>query len=239
MLTGSLAIARREWVAAFGRPLAWGVLALFVASFGLLTLWYDDLFLSGVASLRGPLSWLAGCLLLVVPATTMRSFAEDQRTGAWQVLHALPVTPTALVVGKWLGALGVCGGAILLTAPWPVALAWVGEPDPGPILGGYLGVGLLASALAAVGIAASAWFDSQVLAYLVALVAGGAPWLVGRALPLVPAPLVPWVERLTAEHHLAELARGVVDPGSFVYFLALAAVALRLAVHRVEHRRLA
>lgn len=239
VVSGTLAIARRELVAAFGRPLAWAVLALFVAVFALLTLWFDDLLLGRVASLRQPLFWLSVCLLFLVPATTMRSFAEEHREGTWQVLYALPLSPVAIVVGKWLGAVGVCCAALLLTVPWPFALVVLGDPDPGPMVGGYLGVLLGASALAAVGVAASALAESQVLAYLVSLTLAFVPWLVGRALPLVPAPAVPLVERFTFDHHFDALARGMLDLESVGFFLGVTAVALRVAVHRLEHGRLA
>ncbi len=238
-MSGTLAIARRELLAAFGRPLAWAILALFVGVFALLTLWFDDLLLGRVASLRRPLSWLSACLLFLVPAATMRSFAEEQREGTWQVLYALPVSPVAIVVGKWLGAVGVVCAALLLTLPWPIALVVLGDPDPGPLLGGYLGVLLGAAAVAAVGVAASALTESQVLAYLLALVLALVPWLVGQALPLLPAAAVPWIERLTFEHHHDALSRGMLDLESVAFFAAVTVVALRVAVHRLEHGRLA
>ena len=237
-MRGALAIAVRELSSAFGRPLAYAVLAVFVGVFALLTLWFDDLFLGGVASLRRPFFWLGTCLLFLVPATTMRLLAEERRTGTFAVLGSLPMPPTALVVGKWLGAVALVAVALLLTLPWPVAVAWYGDPDPGPIVGGYLGLLLGGAALAAVGVAASAATESQVVAFLLALAAGLVPWLVGHALPLVPAPIVGAVELFTFDHHFQNLARGVLDSRSVVFFGAVTAVALRLAVHLVERERL-
>lgn len=237
-MRGVLAIARKELGSAFGRPTAYAVLALFVLLFSLLTLWFDDVLLGGVASLRRPFFWAGTCLLVGVPALTMRTLAEEQRTGSWMLLGTLPVSTLEVVVGKWLGAVALVAVALALTLPWPVALAWLGDPDPGPILGGYLGLLLGGAALAAVGVAASAASESQVVAFLVALGLGVVPWLVGNALPLVPAEHVSWVRWLTFDFHFENLARGVLDTRSVVVAATTTAVALRLAVHALELRRL-
>jgi ABC-2 type transport system permease protein len=235
---GVFAIAVREWRSMFGRPLAYAVLSLFVLLFALLTLWFDDWLLAGSASLRRPLFWASACLLFLVPAITMRALADEWRSGTWAVLGALPVGPTEIVVGKWLGAVGLAGLALLLTLPWPLALFVLGDPDPGPIALGYLGLWLGAGALAAVGIAASALTESQVVAFLATFAVGLVPWLVGQALPLVPAGAVSWVQQLTFDHHYGNLARGVLDTRSVVAFLAATALGLRVAVQAVERRRL-
>ncbi|MEQ1503765.1 MAG: hypothetical protein ABMB14_16110 [Myxococcota bacterium] len=237
-MRGGYAIAVRELGSVFGRPLGYAVLALFVIVYALLTLWFDDWLTGGVASLRGPVSWGSACLLFLVPAVTMRTFAEEWRSGTAVVLGALPIGPVEVVVGKWLGAVGVIGAALALTLPWPIALLALGDPDLGPLLAGYLGLWLAGAALAAVGVAASAATDSQVVAFLGAFTVGLVPWVVGRALPYVPVALVPAVEALTLDRQLDTLARGVVDLRSVALFAAVIAVGLRVAVHAVEARRL-
>ncbi|MEZ4241262.1 MAG: hypothetical protein R3F59_34915 [Myxococcota bacterium] len=222
----------------FGRPLAYAVLALFVLLFALLTLWFDDWLTAGVASLRRPLWWAAACMLLVVPAVTMRTFAEEWRSGTWVVLGTLPVSPLEVVLGKWLGAVGLLGVALALTLPWPAALLWLGQPDLGPILGGYLGLWGAAATLAAVGVAASAATDSQVVAFLATFALGAAPWVVSQALPLLGPAQVALVEAASLDRQLLPLFRGVIDARSLALFAALTAVALRVAVQAVERRRL-
>jgi ABC-2 type transport system permease protein len=228
----------RELRSSFGRPATFGVLALFVGLFSLLTLWFDDWLLAGSATLRGPLWWLWACLLLVIPAITMRTFVEEHRSGTWSVLGTLPLGPAQVVLGKWSGVMAFVAVCFALTLPWPIALSWLGEAEPGPLLGGYLGVGLAAGALAAVGLAASASTESVVVAFLVPFVAGAVPWLVGRALPLVPFELVWLVEPLSFDHHFDDLARGVLDLRSVAVLLALTGVPLRVAAHLLERRRL-
>lgn len=234
-----LAIAGRELSSAFGQPLAYAVLALFLASFALLTLGFDDLLTGGVASLRQPFFWLWGCLLFVAPAASMRTFADEWRSGTWSVLGALPLSVEEIVLGKWLAVYALLGCALALTLPWPVALLALGEPDVGPMVAGYVGLALGAAALAAIGVAASAATDSVVLAFLVAFVVGFGPWLAGFALPVLPPWLVPVVDALSLQAQFAHLERGVFDSGSALFFVAVTALALRIAVHAVHARRLA
>lgn len=222
----------------FGRPVAHAVLLLFVLLFSLLTLWFDDWLVAGSSSLRRPLFWASACLLFLVPATAMRTLADEHHTGTWAVLGALPLGPLEIVVGKWLGVVGFAAVALLLTLPSAVALLVLGDPDPAPIVLGYLAAWLGAAALAAAGIAASAGTDSQVVAFLVTFAIGLVPWLVGQALPLVPAGAVSVVEQLTFAHHQGNLARGVLDTRSLVAFVAATVVGLRVAVQLVERRRL-
>lgn len=235
---GALAIADREWRAAYGRPSSSAVLALFVGLHALLSLWFDDWLLAGSATLRRPLWWLSICLLLVIPAVTMRTLQDEHKNGTWAVIGALPIGPSEIVIGKWLGALGFIAFALALTLPWPLTLAWLADPEPGPIVGGYLGVMLGACALCAVGVAASASTESAIVAFLLPFVAGVAPWLVGRALPLVPRDLVWLAEPLSFDYHFDRLARGVIDLRSVAVFAAITIAALRIAVQQLERRRL-
>jgi ABC-2 type transport system permease protein len=232
-------VARRELLALFGQPVAWIALAGFVALVGLLTLWLDDVLLGGVASMRGPFRWIAGCLLLLAPAVAMRSIAEERRTGSLHLLSTLPLRPVEIVVGKWLAAVITLGIGLACTFPLPLALAALGPLDPGPVVGGYLGLLGLSAALAAVGLAASAATESQVLAFLLALGASALPVVVGSALPLVPPAWVSGVSVFTFELHVGHLARGVVDLRSMVFFAAISLIGVRIAVLELEHRRLA
>lgn len=233
-----LAIARQQLAQAFGRPLAAVVLALFLGWLALTTLWVDDLLVAGVASMRRPFFWMAAGLTVVGPALTMRSLAEERRSGALQVVGTWGVSPSQLVLGKWLGSLGVVCVGLGLTASWPLALAWLGPLDPGPVLAGYLGVGLIGALATAVGTAASAWSRHQVLAFLVGFSVLLLPWGLGWAVPLLPAEWS-WVDGLAVGTHLDRLIRGVVDSRTVVALVGATVVALRAAVLALEQERLA
>ncbi len=237
-MRGALLICGRELLAASERPLAIVVLGVFVGLLGLLTLWFDDVLLGGVASMRRPFLWMSVCLLFLVPAATMGLLVEERLRHTYLILGSLPFTATAVIGGKWLSAVVMVGSALALTWPWPVMLSIYGELDPGPVLGGYLGLLLAGAALAAVGTAASAAASSQVVAFLLALVVGLLPWLVGFALPLLPASWAPVVQYLTFDYHFSNLARGVIDSRSLVFFASVCALSLRIAVHALERERL-
>ncbi len=233
-----MAILRRELLASFGHPLAYVALIVFIGLVALFTLWFDDVMVGGVASMRHPFRWMAGCLVVLAPAVTMRAVAEERRTGTLHVLATMPVTTTEIVLGKWLGAVTLVAVALGLTLTWPLALARLGDLDPGPVLAGYAGLLLAGAAMAAIGIAASAATDSQVVAFLVAASISGIPWLVGLALPLVPRELLPIVQYATFDYHFGNLAEGVVDSRSLVFFATVIGGGLRAAVHSLEVRRL-
>lgn len=231
-------IAEREVAAAFGRPAAWVLLGGALGLFSLLTLWVDDVLAGGVASVRGPLGWAAWVLWLVVPAATMGTFSEERRSGVAELVGALPISPLERVLGKWLGVMGLVVATLVTTLPWPVAVGALGALDPGPVFGGYLGLLLFGGALAAVGIACSAASESQAVAFAAALGLTGLPMVVGQALSRVPGPWAPWVAAATPGPVLAELARGVVEPGAIGLLVAVTIFGLRVAVHALEHERL-
>ena len=237
-MTNVAAIFRRELAGYFGHPLAYIVLTVFLLSVAGFSLGAQDILTSGVATMRVPFFWVSALFLFLIPAITMRSVAEELRTGSIELMGTLPVRPGELIVGKWLATLAVIVIALLLTLSYPLALSRFGDLDWGPVVGGYLGLLFMGSAFAAIGLATSALTDNQVVAFVLALGACAIPWVVGLFLHRVPADLVPIVQYLTIDYHFANLARGVLDTRSVVFFVTVAAVGLRLATLILEHRRL-
>ena len=180
------AIFRRELASYFDTPLAAIVVPAFLGLVGAFSLYFQDILDAGVASMRTVFFWSAVFLMLLIPALTMRLLAEEQRTGSVELLVTLPVTAGQIVLGKFLAALALVALALALTFTSPLTLAWLGDPDPGPILGGYLGLFLLGASFTAIGTAASAMTRNQVIAFLVALVLCLLPFATGYALAAVP-----------------------------------------------------
>lgn len=257
-MTNVLAIARRELGAYFDSPLAYFVVPVYVVLVGGFALWFDDLFAGGTVSLRGVFFWAAIFLVLLVPAVTMRLFAEERRTGSLEILVTLPITEGELVAGKYLAALGLVAVAVATTLPYAFTLAWLGTPavaaddappflvrmftetglDFGPALCGYLGLLLLGAALAAIGTAASSLTSNQIVAFLLALVVSLFPYATGFFLERVPAEVLPVVQYLAFETHFNNLARGVIDTRNLVFWGSVAALSLHVAVFSLERRRL-
>ncbi|MES2644159.1 MAG: ABC transporter permease subunit [Myxococcota bacterium] len=257
-MTNVLAIARRELGAYFDSPLAYFVVPVYVVLVGGFALWFDDLFAGGTVSLRGVFFWAAVFLVLLVPAITMRLFAEERRTGSLEILVTLPITEGELVFGKYLAAMSLVAVAVSTTIPYAFTMAWLGTPaiadadappmivrvftetglDFGPALCGYLGLLLLGGALAAIGTAASSLTSNQIVAFLLALVVGMFPYAMGFFLERVPNTILPLVQYLAFETHFNNLARGVIDTRNLLFWGSVAAASLHLAVFSLERRRL-
>ncbi|MFK7929299.1 MAG: ABC transporter [Myxococcota bacterium] len=232
------AIFRREFAAYFGQPLAYIALTIFLVLLAFPTLFLQDVFAAEIASMRVPFFWTGVAFLFLIPAITMRLIAEEARTGSLELLSTLPITPTQLVLGKWLAAVSMVGVALLLTVSFPIALGMLGNLDPYTVIAGYLGMFLMGSAFAAVGLACSALTRFQVLAFLISFGIISMPYALGFALEAVDVQYLSFVQYLTFEYHFSNLARGVLDTRSFVFFGAIIAVALRIAVLVLQQKRL-
>jgi len=233
-----LAIYRRELQSYFNTPLAYIVIPVFLLLVGLFSLFLNDLFDVGLASMRTVFFWSAMWFLLLVPALTMRLFAEESRTGSLELLVTLPVTEGQLVLGKYLAALTLLLIALALTASYPLTIASLGDLDWGPVIGGYLGLALMAAAYTAIGTAASSCTSNQIVAFLLASVVCVVPYVLGFFLHQVPAQLLPLVQYISFDYHFNGLARGVVDTRNLVFYGTVVALFLHIAVFSLEQRRL-
>ncbi len=233
-----LAIFRREFASYFNSPLATIVIPVFLLLVGVFCLFLNDIFVQGLATMRTVFFWTAMFLALLVPAVTMRLFAEERRTGSLELLLTLPVTEGQAVLGKYLAALLLIWIALAGTLTYPLTLSRFGEMDWGPVLGGYVGLGLLAAAYAAIGTATSSWTSNQIVAFLLSMVLCLVPYTMGFFLGSVPANLLPLVQYLSFDHHFDSLARGVIDSRNLVFYGSVIAGGLHLAVFALEQRRL-
>ena len=215
-------------------PIPYVVGALLHLAVGLL--YVDQLEARGQAVIQ-PLFPLAGFLLLVMaPLLTMRSFAEEARTGALDLLQAVPVRGRYLVAGKWLAA-WVTSVVVFAPAALFVGLLYLwGTPDAGPIAAGFLGLLLLTAALTAVGVLASSVTVSQPVAAVLALFITLLFWFVDVASDTPQADSL--LLRFSLRERLHSFAGGIVDSADVTFFVILLAAALALAVQAVEGRRL-
>lgn len=224
------AVVRKELAVLWLSPVPYVVAAVFNTVLGLL---YVNQLEGRQQALLQPLFPLAGFLLvLVVPVLAMRSLADEARSGSLDLLLAVPVRAWPLVVGKWLAtwltALAVLAPSLVFVA----LVGWWGDPDPGPGLSGYLGLALLAGALAGLGVLASSLSSSQPVAAMSALFAAVLLWFASAA------GATGLLVRLSLSERLRGFAGGVVDSADAGYFVVLAACALAVACSAVSARRL-
>lgn len=234
-----LTIARRELKALFDNPSGYVLLIVFLVVNAFL--FFRQAYLTNSATLRPMLDILPWLYLFFVPAVSMRTLAEDTRTGQLEVVLSQPINELQLLAGKYLGATFFLWLALLLTLPIPLGLSLGAEMPWGAVFAQYVGAGLLAAGLAGVGVWASGIARSQITAFIVAVAVMFLLVLVGLN-PLVvglPPQLGLIAARLGVLSHFDSIGRGVIDLRDVVYFLSLAAIFLILAYGSLMARKLA
>lgn len=163
-------ILRRELASYFSTPLAYVFIVIFLFLTGLCTFYFGALFERGQSSLIPMFSFLPWMFLFLGPAVAMRLWSEELKTGTVELLFTQPLTVWQAVLGKFLAAWLFVGIALVLTFPTWWTVAWLGNPDHGAIIAGYVGAFVLAGAFLAVGSCMSALTNNQVIAFVLAFV---------------------------------------------------------------------
>lgn len=239
-----LAIARREVGAYFGSPVAYVAITIFLVLLGA-TFFFEirfllpkqDFFEAKEATLRPLFEWMVFLFTIILPAISMRLLAEERKMGTLELLLTMPVTEMEVVIGKLLGALGFLVVATALTLAYPILVSFLGKPDLGPMLGGYFGVLLVGTAYLAIGLLASAWTSSQIVAFIVAIVICATFTFVDRLPEALGLHSIEAANLLSFNHHFRSIARGVVDTRDVIFFLSVVVGAVSLASYTLEARK--
>lgn len=236
-LSNLLTIAGREFRGYFDQAIAYILLVVFlVANF---FFFFRTAFATGEASLRPMFDLLPWLLLLLVPALTMRSIAEDRSLGTIELVLSQPIRETDYLLGKFLGTLAVLAVALLGTTGAWFAIEAGGDPFLGPAIAQYAGTLLLCAAFVAIGLWASATTRNQITAFILAVAV--IFLLIALTLPVVliglPPSFAAAARRLGVLTHYHNITRGVLDLRDVVYFLSVAFVFLGLAYVVVQGTR--
>ncbi len=227
-------IVRKELLGIFETPIAYIVIVLFlgVSEF----LFFKNVFLAGEASLAMYYNFLPWILLLVVPALTMGSFAQEREAGTYETLATQPLAELEVVCGKFIAYVLLLGGALALAVfPMASSFAFFSNVDWGPVWGGYLASIYLIGLFVAVTLAISSAFTKQVSALLVSiatlffLIIAGTDLVAGS----VPTALTLLFERISASTHFESMTRGVIDVRDLWYFKSVVVAFLALALYRL------
>ena len=230
-----LLIASREFKAIIGSPTGLSVVAIYLILAGYV--FALDVSVVQEATLRYVFRSLGFLTLFSVPLITMRLLSEELRTGTFEVLTTHPVTDFQIVMGKFLAGWASFALLSVPTLSYLIILQFLGSPDWGPALCGYLGQQLLAALLIALGLLTSAMTSSQALAAMAAMVGGGLLALAGTAADSVQGPGGDALAYLAIFDHYNLFRRGVVDTRALIYFLGTTIMFLYLTVRVVESRR--
>ncbi|MEK6608401.1 MAG: ABC transporter permease subunit [Myxococcota bacterium] len=230
-----LIIACRELRSFFNSPVAYIVLTVYLLLAGYL--YFTQLFLGREAEMRGLFELTPLLFVFFVPAVTMRLIAEERRAGTLEVLLTLPLTDWQVVLGKFLGALGLLAVGIGLTLAYPFTVSKLGDLDGGAVLGGYLGLLFLGATYAAIGVMASSFAKNQVVAFIIALGICFALFLAGKLVGVMPRAIAPIVDYLSLDSHFQSIARGVIDTRDLVYYASISGACLFVAQQSLASRQ--
>jgi len=217
-------IFRREFRAYFATPLAAVFLVVFLFMSGVFSFSMGGLFERGQADLRSFFQFVPWLFLFLAPALSMRLWAEERRLGTIEVLTTLPIPLWHAVVGKFLAAWFFSLVALALTAPLWVTVSWLGDPDQGVIVAGYIGSAMVAGIFLAIGGFVSALTKNQVIAFVVTIVAcflvllSGFPLVLNFFRDWMSPGAVEAIASVSVLTHFNSLMRGVVELRDVVYF---------------------
>src|SRR5262245_36253323 len=231
------AIFRRNFSSYFNSPTGYVFIAVFVWLSAMIAFWRDIFFISNLANLASLNSWFPYVLLFFVPAVTMAIWAEERKQGTDELLFTLPANDVEIVLGKYLSALGIFTVALLFSLTNVIALAFLGSPDIGVMIGTYMGYWFLGGALLSVAMVASLLTSSQTVAFILGALFCAVPVFLGKAGNLFSGRLQGWLEGIGIDSAFDDLSAGVASIRAILYFVALTALFLYVNLVLLARRR--
>ena len=236
-----LTIGGREFKSYLTSPIAYIVTAFF-----LVWTWFFFILFANTAAVTVGETSMGGVfnnmfydivIIILMTLLTMRAIAEERKLGTIELLMTAPVRDSELVIGKFVGAVGMMLVMLAFTAYFPIMLFVYGDPDPGPIFASYLGIFLLCSCSLAAGLFASSLTSNQILA---AVIGGGIMlglWFLGSVATTLPTAAGTVVAYFSPSGYIPQFVRGIVDTRGIVYFLSAIVLFLFLAMRSLENSR--
>jgi ABC-2 type transport system permease protein len=225
-MSGFKAVFKRELKSYFTTPIAYVFLVVFLFFSGYMT-FKNGFFEIRQADMTAFFINMPLLFAFLVPATTMRLWAEERKTGSMELLLTLPITVTQAVLGKFFAAWVFLIIALALTFPMVMTVFFLGNPDVGLIITGYLGSVLMAGGFLAVGCFFSALSKNQVISFVLSVVAcavlifAGVPTTMNYLSTFLPAGLVSAIETMSFELHFESIQKGVLEFKDISYFILL------------------
>jgi len=217
-------IFRRELASYFATPLAYVFMVIFLVMSGIFTFDLGAFYQRGQADLVPFFNFHPWLYLFMIPAIAMSLWADERKTGTIELLMTLPVKLSDAVLGKFLAAWVLTGVALLLTFPIWITVNYLGNPDNGVIIAGYLGSWLMAGGFLAIGSCMSALTRNPVIAFILTVaicfvfVASGSE-IVLNAFTWAPQVLVDAIASLSFLTHFDSISKGVLDVRDILFFV--------------------
>ncbi|MGY0217060.1 ABC transporter permease subunit [Endozoicomonadaceae bacterium StTr2] len=222
-------IFKRELGGYFATPLAYVFIVIFLMLTAVFTFYLGGFYERRQADLMPFFQFHPWLYLFLIPAISMRLWAEERKSGTLELLLTLPVSLKDAVIGKFMAAWVFAGIALLLTFPIWLTVNYLGDPDNGVILAGYLGSWLMAGTFLAIGSCMSAATSNQVIAFIFTVVVcflfvvAGFPLVLDAFRDWAPLGLLDAVAGLSFLAHFESISKGVLDLRDVMYFIIMIA----------------
>lgn len=232
----ALSLFRREFASYFVTPVAYVFIVIFLALLGAMTFFLGSFFERGEADLAPFFAFHTWLYLLLIPAISMRLWSDERKTGTIELLLTLPVSATQAVIAKFLAAWAFAAIALALTFPIWITVSYLGDPDNGVIVTGYLGSLVMAGAYLSIGSCFSAASKNQVIAFVLAVLACLLFTVAGTSLVLnfisgwAPPIVLEVVSSLSFIANFDAISKGVLDLVNLIYFVSVIALFLFINV---------
>ena len=234
-------IAKRELQSFFDSLTAYIMLIAFLGFSGFFTWLYgSDIFLRNQADLQVFFGIAYWTLFFFIPAITMRTLAEENKSGTIELLLTKAISDWQIVSGKFLACLVLILVALALTLPYYITVWKLGPVDHGAVLTGYLGLILMSATYISIGIYTSSITNNQIVAFLLALLIGIFFHIIFDVLASsFTGILGGFFSYLSVSTHYESISRGVIDTKDIIYFCSLIFLGLILSEASLSKRNLA
>ena len=242
-MTVLLNIVKRELASYFSTPLAYVFIVIFLTLIGSFTFYLGNFFARGQADLNAFFAFHPWVYILLIPAVTMRLWAEERKTGTIELLMTLPLTTTQAVIGKFFAAWIFIFIALVLTFPIWITVNYLGQPDNGVILAGYVGSLFMSGAYLSIGTCISAITKNQVIAFVIAATVcfiftmSGVDIVLNFFKVWAPEFLVNTISSMSFLVHFESITKGVIEIRDFLFYLSVIVFWLFLNVVVVEFKK--
>jgi len=226
-MKSTITILKRELRGYFTTPVAYVFIVIFLLLTGILTFYMGGFFEREQADLAPFFFFHPWLYLILVPAISMRLWAEERKTGTIELLLTLPISTGQAVLGKFLAAWAFTAAALVTTFPIWITVNFLGDPDNGVIFAAYLGSLLMAGGYLAIGSCISAVTTNQVIAFVVSLVAclafilAGLPAVMDFFTGWAPQAVIDTVSSFSFMTHFNSISKGVIDLRDVIFYGSL------------------
>jgi ABC-2 type transport system permease protein len=213
-------LTKKELKSYFNSPVAYIVIILFLLISG--WIYTSNMFLSKTADLRSLFGFISNYLFLFfIPALSMRLFSEEKRSGTIELLGTMPISEWQMVLGKYIPAFLLMVLMLVLTGVNYITISYLGDPDGGATMGGYIGLILMASSYLAIGLFTSSLSKNQIVSFILSFAIIFMFILFDYVKNFVGGFTANIFEYLSTTYHYQAIERGVLDSRNLIYYVSL------------------